>query len=118
MAPKEAKKYKKWVEEIIEDECYDMMDEFSVAVIQKYVMAVLPMVFSIKVQRIGESYEYITKIKNSKNGSYISISNDDCTGLSESCWYIFEKPFAPTKDELKIFLDMLNEAWYLLNNGD
>ena len=118
MTPKESRMYKEWIKEILENECYDMMDEFSVTVVQRYVMAILPMVFSVTVQRIGKHYEYITKIRNSKHGSFISLSNDNCTGLSESCWYIFEKPFAPTRDELKVFLDMLNEAWYLLNNGD
>ena len=105
------------VEEIVNDECYDMTEEVSVENIVKFVSDIVPMLFKVKVERIkaGREYKYIVKVKNDKE-SYVSMSDDEQTGVSRSVYYIFENPLEPTYDELKTFIEMINEAWYLCNN--
>lgn len=109
---------KQVVEDLVTDECYDMMEEIEMKDLIKFMISVLPMAFKVKVERLkaGGSWKYQVKIKNDRESSFISVSDDEQTGVSRSVYYIFEDSENPTEDEIKTFLEMLNEAWYLCNN--
>lgn len=111
------KELKALVEEIVNDECYDMTEEVSVENIVKLVSDIVPMQFKVKVDRMKarREYKYIVKVKNDKE-PYVSMSDEEQTGVSRSVYYIFENPLEPTEDELKTFIEMINEAWYRCNN--
>lgn len=102
-------KYREIIEEILEDENYDMYDEFDKETIIKFVLDVIPMVFHIKDVTIGD---YNVRVVNKQSGSFVSVSSDDYTGLSESCYYIFMDRFKPSKSDIESLLSMTNEAWY------
>jgi hypothetical protein len=60
--------------------------------------------------------DYLYSINNALNG-FVSISNNNCTGVSRTCYY----PFFRDDEEgyfagLCSLASMINEAWYLCNN--
>lgn len=56
------------------------------------------------------------KVVNARKGSYVSVSDDKGTALSSSLCSIFSDPYTFTIDEVKDLLDMMNSAWFRLNN--
>ena len=104
--------------EIIQDDCLDIVDGEKITAwdFANYVM------YLSKVLRvywwIEDEYKgYKIKVRNCLNGS-VSVSSDDCTGVSETLY----KPF-PTDDE-DVFgawlnlAQMINEAWYNCTKED
>ena len=59
---------------------------------------------------------YNWKFQNSKP-CYISCSNDDSTGVSRSEACIFRRVLGLDEDDVKELLDMMNEAWFLMQNA-
>lgn len=102
--------------EMIHDENLDIVDEETITAwdFANYV------IFLSKVLRtywlIEDEYAgFKIKIRNCLRGS-VSVSDDECTGLSTTLY----KPF-PTDDEdlygaLLNLAQMINEAWYECNN--
>ena len=61
---------------------------------------------------------YSVKANNTEHGSWVSVSNAECTGVSRSLTYILP-PSISTDKELELehiteIISMINEAWYIL----
>lgn len=106
--------------EYINDEPFDMLDEFEADVIADLVISIAERLMHrdfcsghlIKRPRV----DYLYKVNNKMNG-FVSISDDDCTGVSRTEY----KPFFHDDEDgyfsgLCSLASMINEAWYLCNN--
>lgn len=102
--------------EIIQNDCLDIVDgekitAFDFANYVIYISKCLRSYWWIEDEYKGMKI----KIRNCLHGS-VSVSNDDCTGVSNTLYYPF-----PTDDE-DVFgswlnlAQMINEAWYQCNN--
>lgn len=112
--------YKQDLVEYINDEPFDMLDEFEADVIADLVISIAERLMHrdfcnghlIKRPRV----DYLYKVNNKMNG-FVSISDDDCTGVSRTEYYPF---FKDDEDGyfagLTSLASMINEAWYLCNN--
>jgi hypothetical protein len=99
--------------EIIQDDCLDIVDGEKITAFDfaNYVIYLSKVLRSYPI--VEDEYKGMKiKVRNCLNGS-VSVSIDDCTGLSET----FHKPF-PTDDD-DVFgawlnlAQMINEAWFL-----
>ena len=109
--------------EYINDEIFDMLNEFSEEEIADCVLAVashltLPAnVVEHPLTSCGGIWNYQIKVNNHLKG-FVSVSCEEtgCTGVSETMFYPFFKD-----DEDGYFAglcslaDMINEAWYICN---
>ena len=105
--------------EYINDEIFDMLNEFSEEEIADCVLAVashLTLPANVVEHKI-ENYGYIIKVNNTLGG-WVSVSDENTgdTGVSNTMYYPFYKD-----DEGSYFAglcslaSMINEAWYLCN---
>lgn len=102
----------------INDEPLDMLDEFEADDIAIKVISIAHRLmfrdFCNGHFKVGKS-DYLYSVNN-KTGGWVSVSNDDSTGVSRTEY----KPFF-TDDEDGAFAglcslaSMINEAWYLCN---
>lgn len=113
MTKDQIEEYRKMVAMILEDENYDMYDDFDNETIIQFVLDVIPMVFHIKDVTIGDCN---VRLNSQRNGSFVSVSDDEYTGVARCCCYIFENRFRPTEDDIRTMLSMVNEAWYACKN--
>ena len=101
--------------EIIQDENLDIVDDVNITAwdFSNYV------IYLSKVLRtywlIDDEYKGMKiRIRNCLRGS-VSVSNDECTGVSETLYY----PFPLNDDDLfgawLNLAQMINEAWYQCN---
>lgn len=67
---------------------------------------------TISITALGLNWRAVT----ATGGSWVSVSDENATGLSSSLASIFHSPYDIRKDEVKDLLDMMNEAWYRLTN--
>lgn len=108
--------YQQVLNEIFEDEIYDMCDDIPQESICKKVSYAADQ-FGRGARTVMFSMNgYLFKIVNCKNG-FVSCSNPDCTGVSRTLY----KPFPndgehEQKECFKNLIDMMNEAWYQCNN--
>ena len=122
-----AQPVKKLALEVQESEIYDIVDcigisqeEFAEAAAQiAYRLAYLDydtdrLRFhdrrTVSLFALGLTWRAVTATK----GSWVSVSDENGTGLSSSEAYIFHDPYDIEEDEVKTLLDMMNEAWYRL----
>ena len=102
----------------INDEPLDMLDEFTDDEIATEVISIANRLihrdFCNGHLRKGK-IDYLYHVKNDLNG-FVSISNDECTGVSRTCYY----PFFDDEDGFFAGLcnlaQMINEAWYLCDH--
>ena len=103
--------------EIFEDEIYDMCDEIPQESICKKVSYAASQ-FGRGARTVMFSISgYLFKIVNCQKG-FVSCSNPDETGLSNTCY----KPFPNDGDHdmkecCKNLIEMMNESWYLCRTG-
>lgn len=100
------------LDEIFEDEIYDMADSISMAMINRRLL------FTCNQFRRGTKVvtfrmgDWLFKINNSFGG-FVSCSSSDKTAVSNTLYMAF--PDDGEHDEKECFknlLDMMNEAWY------
>lgn len=58
---------------------------------------------------------YSVKVQNAKQGSWLSMSNEDGTAVSRTLASILDTQTTVSTDEIENLIEMLNEAWYKLN---
>lgn len=98
------------INEVFEEENYDIFDEFSETDIKELVNKLIAARDAVVINaKLGD---YIIKVSN-KRKSYVSVSGVDGTGVAHSEYYIFHED-KDLYDCIKDLLDMLNEAWYYL----
>lgn len=105
----------------INDEPLDMLDEFTADEIASKVISIARNLIMYKTnivqkQMISGDKFYGIKVNNNLKG-FVSVSNDDCTGVSRTEY----KPFWKDDEDgyftgLCSLASMINEAWYLCNN--
>lgn len=108
----------------IQDDNLDILDEFTPEYIAQEVivmaisLAVRDVVtHTIKFLDVDGWVKYSIKVNNSYKG-FVSVSNDDSTGVSRTEYYPFkfdddeDSPYAA----LLNLAEMLSEAWYLFKN--
>lgn len=103
---------KEILDEIFEDEIYDMAESIPMAFIRRRMLFV-----SNQFRRGAKTVTFylggcVFKINNSFGG-FVSCSKDDKTSVSETLYMPF--PDDGEHDEKECFknlLDMMNEAWY------
>ena len=108
----------------IQDDNLDILDEFTPEYIAQEVivmavsLAVRDVVtHTIKFLDVDGWVKYSIKVNNSYKG-FVSVSNDDSTGVSRTEYYPFkfddeeDSPYAA----LLNLAEMLSEAWYLCKN--
>lgn len=91
--------------EYAQNECLDMQDEklgFANEQIAELVQTLV-------------SKLYACNCKAQQN-SFVSVSTGDCTGVAHSLAYITMTTRPITQDEVKELVNMINEAWYHVNN--
>ena len=102
------------------NECLDMQDEFKNEQIAQLVQLIVSKLYSSTSkhqQAIEVEYgEYIIKVRNARQNSFVSVSTNDCTGVSHSLANITITTRPITQDEVKELVSMINEAWYHANN--
>lgn len=65
---------------------------------------------TINLFALGLSWRAVT----AREGSWVSCSDENGTGLSKSEAYIFHDPYEIEQDEVQTLLDMMNSAWFRL----
>ena len=122
-----AQPVKKLAMEVQESEIYDIVDclgitteEFAEAASQiAYRLAYLDydtdrLRFherrTVNLTALGLTWRAVTASK----GSWVSVSDENGTGLSSSLAFIFHDPYDIGQDEVQTLLDMMNEAWHRL----
>ena len=60
---------------------------------------------------------YDWKARSGNPRSWVSCSGIDSTGISRSECPIFSNPLDIGYDEVKMLVDMMNEAWFLMTNN-
>lgn len=103
--------------EVINNDCFDILDDLSEESFADIVAEIYDDLQNNKRFKTYEIGDYKIKVINSPIRSLISVSNVEGTGVSNSCYYIYDDGELLTSEEsLKTIADMVNEAWYLLNN--
>ena len=112
--------------EYINDECLDITDLVSADVFAVQVIKIAQRLVFFKESRpqmsvhgvignIDKGIIYNVKVNNT-HGGFVSVSDDDCTGVSRTQFY----PFYCDNDSwftgLCELASMINEAWYHCNN--
>lgn len=108
--------YQSVIDEIFEDEIYDMCDEISQDGISKKVHYAAAQIGRGSRTVMFSLGGYLFKIVNCVGG-FVSCSNPDSTGVSNTLY----KPFPNDADHddrerFKNLIGMMNEAWYLCVN--
>ena len=104
--------------EIIQDDCLDIVcDEKVTAKDFAHYVVYLSKVLSVSPIVEDEYKGMKIKVRNVYKGS-VSVSSDDCTGVSRTAYYPF--PYRNDEDDLfaawLTLAQMINEAWYQCNN--
>lgn len=109
--------------EYAQNECLDMQDEkegFTNEQIAEMVQSIVAKLYGCTCkthQAVEVEYgHYTIKVRNARQNSYVSVSTSDCTGVAHSLAYITMTTRPITQDEVKELVDMINEAWYHVNN--
>lgn len=102
--------------QFINDEPLDMLDEFTDEEIADTCISVAKFLGHTR-NYIGSLKDYKLKIENRLKG-FVSLSNDYETGVSHTEYYPFflDDPEDGAFTGLCCLAQMLNEAWYYLNN--
>ena len=102
------------------NECYDMQDEFKneqIAELVQLIVSKLQNNSNKHAQAVEVEYgEYIIKVRNARQNSFVSVSTHDCTGVAHSLANITMTTRPITQDEVKELVCMINEAWYHVKN--
>lgn len=102
--------------EIIQDDCLDIVDEENITAwdFANYVIYLSKVLRTYPI--VEDEYKgYKIKVANHLNG-FVSVSSDDCTGVSRTLYYPF---MLNDEDVFGAWLNlaqMINEAWYHCNN--
>lgn len=111
--------------QLIEDENYDLENEFTP---QEIAGAVTEIALALVAPGVNKDLVVVPtpvdvrtlnlqwRAKSGKE-SYISCSDNHATGVGRSVIPIFSDPFHITEDEVRYIIEMMNEAWYLMNNA-
>lgn len=106
-----------------QNECLDMQDEkdgFTNEQIAELAQQLITKLYRVKTTMpvtVEMQYgKYSIKARSARQGSFISVSNDEQTGVSRSLAQIVMPTRPITKDEVAEIIDMVNEAWYHANN--
>lgn len=121
------------IDDILENECYDIMDEFKDYQIKDIVTKIVRKMRFYKNHTIDcyvtskdnevhatlngcadlDNTIAVIRVSNRFNGSFISWSQVEYgrTGVSESLTWIME-PHCLTDEVIKTTIEMINEAWY------
>lgn len=117
----------KALEELINDDCLDIVDGENVTA---YRLAKVTYLISCKIRFYGEkpvdhvlhigTEDYAIRVKNCHKG-FVSVTNDDGdTGVSYTEYYPFFYDYEDGEDGMISGLfslaQMINEAWYQCNN--
>ena len=109
--------------EYAQNECLDMQDEklgFANEQIAELVQTLVSKLYACNCkaqQAVEVEYgQYTIKVRNARQNSFVSVSTGDCTGVAHSLAYITMTTRPITQDEVKELVDMINEAWYHVNN--
>ena len=108
--------------EYINDEIFDMLDEFTDDEIANLCIRLASEFLHGRTIKITPLFSnkskrgYCLKVSNNHKG-FVSVSNDESTGVSNTEYY----PFFKDEEDgyfagLCSLADMINEAWYLCNN--
>ena len=108
--------YQQVLNEIFEDEIYDMCDDISQDAICKVVTCAADQFGRGARTVLFTLSGYFFKVVNCRKG-FVSCSNNESTGVSHTLY----KPFPndgehEQKECFKNLIDMMNEAWYHCNN--
>ena len=113
--------------EYINDECLDILDIVSAEEFAGQVIKIAQRITFLKRSRpnmavhgvignVEKGNIFNVKVNNSLGG-WVSVSDDDSTGVSNTMWYPF---FSDDEDGwfagLTSLASMINEAWYHCNN--
>ena len=113
--------------EYINDECLDILDIVSAEEFAGQVIKIAQRITFFKRSRpnmavhgvignVEKGNIFNVKVNNS-HGGWVSVSDDECAGVSYTMWYPF---FSDDEDGwfagLTSLASMINEAWYLCNN--
>lgn len=103
----------------INDEPFDMLDEFDAEDIANEVISIAKRLIRrdfCNGHIIKGRIDYIYHVNN-KVGGWVSLSNDDSTGVSRTLYLPFNKDDKECLfTSLFSLAQMINEAWYLCNN--
>lgn len=105
----------------MEDGLLDINESYSTDAVAKateeLVNALLPKEGVIYKEAEVELSDLRIKAHNARNGSWLSVSNDEATGVSRSLVYMVNPHRKDVcVDDIAYTLDMINEAWYSLIN--
>ena len=99
-----------------QNECLDMQDEFSNEQIAEMTQQLVAKLYRVKtpmpVTVTLEYGKYTIKARSARQGSFISVSDSDTTGVARSLAQITLATRPITEDEVKDIISMINEAWY------
>lgn len=109
--------------EVLEEDWYDMQDDFSneeiATCVQKIVAGINNACTHIQRvdQRLGAFQIRVCNARANSGGSWISMSSTDKTVVSRSLAHIIDidKPCCDI-DDIKTLIEMLNEAWFAIYN--
>jgi len=106
-------KVRKMVMELLNDECYDMQDEFTDEEIAEAVGEIVAKFNGNRRQVVHVSLcGNMIKVRNAKHWSFVSFSTGEFTGLSESEAEIIDLSKPIDADGVKNLVEMINAAWY------
>jgi len=105
----------------MEDGLLDINENYSADVVakaaQELVEALLPKEGIIYKEAEVTLADLRIKAHNARNNSWLSVSNDEATGVSRSLVYMVNPHRKRVSvDDIAYTLDMINEAWYSLIN--
>lgn len=107
---------RKILDEIFEDEFYDMCDEIPQEEIYSRLSTVFFMLNLGSKTQTFKLHGYVFKVYNYYHG-WVSCSNSEQTSVSYTEYLPYPNDGEHDKKECyKNLLDMMNEAWYALNH--
>lgn len=98
------------IRELLNDEVYDMMDDFSEDLVVKVVaQAVMGLrIFNVFSFKLGDF-----RFKLSNYNKSVSCSDDSCTGVSRTQYKVYwEEDDDFNRDAVKNLIEMINESYY------
>lgn len=102
--------------ELCENENYDLFDEFSWEQVADFAAEVYDILRKGAYEIVRELGDYKVKIHNGRN-SFVSVSNDDATGVSRSEFYIWHVD-RDLESIVEDIIAMTNEAWYFMKTEE